>query len=132
MEFSELIQPGLNRVDTYTVEEEHTAKHLGSGSSRVLATPWMILFMERTCHRCLAERLPSGYSSVGIAVDIRHLAPAKVGSVVTVRGEVLSVEGFKVLFSVEVRQGETVIGNGKHERFIIDEQRFLKRINESN
>ncbi|PWH19633.1 MAG: thioesterase [Anaerolineae bacterium] len=128
MDFSELIQPGLSRVDTYLVEEEHTAKHLGSGSSRVLATPWMILFMERTCHRCLAERLPNGYSSVGTAVDIRHLAPAKVGSTVEVRGEVLGLDGLRVFFSVEVRQGETLIGSGKHERFIIDEQRFLKRL----
>lgn len=131
MEFSDLIQPGLTRVDTYTVEEENTAKHVGSGSSRVLATPSMILFMERTCHRCLAERLPAGYSSVGIAVDVRHLAPARVNSTVEVRGEVLKIEGAKVLFIVEVRQGETVIGNGKHERFIIDEERFLKRIAES-
>lgn len=132
MDFNHLIQPGLTRVDTYTVEEEHTAKHLGSGSSRVLATPWMILFMERTCHRCLAERLPAGYSSVGIAVDVRHRAPARVGSTVQVRGEVLSMDGLKVLFSVEVRQGETLIGDGKHERFIIDEERFLKRIAESS
>ncbi|MCS7246687.1 MAG: thioesterase family protein [Anaerolineales bacterium] len=131
MEFSGLIQPGLIRVDTYTVEEEHTAKHLGSGSSRVLATPWMILFMERTCHRSLAERLPAGYSSVGIGVNVRHLAPSRVGSTVQVRSEVLRVEGPKVLFAVEVRQGETLIGQGEHERFIIDEQRFLKRVHES-
>ncbi len=131
MDFSKLIQPGLTREDTYTVEEEHSAKHVGSGASRVLATPWMILFMERTCHRCLAERLPAGYSSVGTAVDIRHLAPCRIGSTVQVRGEVLQIEGSKVLFSVEAHQGETLIGSGKHERFIIDEQRFLKRINES-
>lgn len=131
MDFRDRIQPGLMRVDSYLVEEDHTAKHVGSGSSQVLATPWMILFMERTCHRCLAERMPSGYSSVGTAVDIRHLAPARVGSTVEVRGEVLSVEGSRVFFSVEVRQGETIIGNGKHERFIIDEQRFLKRLEES-
>lgn len=131
MDFQEIIQPGLTRVDTYLVEEEYTAKHVGSGSSRVLATPWMILFMERTCHRCLAEQLPSGFSSVGTAVDIRHLAPARVGSKVEVRGEVLSVDGLRVFFSVEVRQGETLIGNGKHERFIIDEQRFLKRLEEA-
>lgn len=131
MDFSDLIQPGLTRVDNYIVEEDHTAKHVGSGSSRVLATPWMILFMERTCHRCLAERLPPGYSSVGIAVDIRHLAPARVGSTVEVRGEVLNMEGLKVLFTVEVRQGDKVIGSGKHERFIIDEERFLKKIAET-
>lgn len=131
MDFQDIIQPGLTRMDTYLIEEEHTAKHVGSGSSRVLATPWMILFMERTCHRCLAERLPNGYSSVGTAVDIRHLAPARVGSTVEVRGEVLSVDGLRVFFSVEVRQGQTIIGNGKHERFIIDEQRFLKRLEQA-
>ncbi len=131
MDFSTIISVGLTREDTYTVEEEHSAKHVGSGASRVLATPWMIAFMERTCHRCLAERLPVGYSSVGTAVDIRHLAPCRVGSKVMVRGKVLNLDGSKVLFSVEVWQGETLIGNGNHERFIIDEQRFLKRVNES-
>jgi predicted thioesterase len=67
--------PGLRREDLYTVLPEHTAAHLGSGDLRVLATPSMILFMERAARQLLAEHLPPGFSSVGARVDVRHLAP---------------------------------------------------------
>ena len=63
MDLSELIQPGLVREDTYIVEEHQSAIHVGSGSLRVLATPWMIAFMEKTARLLLGERLPAGYSA---------------------------------------------------------------------
>ncbi len=132
MEFSELIHPGLKREEIFLVEENHTAMHLGSGASRVLATPWMIAFMERACHRLLAELLPKGYSSVGILVNVRHLAACTVGTQVKVIGEVESVNGLKVMFDVSVWDGDTLIGSGKHERFIIDEQRFLSKLQNKN
>lgn len=128
MEFSDIIHPSLKREDIFLVEENHTAMHLGSGASRVLATPWMIAFMERTCHRLLAAVLPPGYSSVGILVNVRHLAACTVGTEVKVIGEVESLNGRKVMFKVSVWDGDTLIGSGQHERFIIDEQRFLNKL----
>lgn len=128
MDFSELIHPGLKREELFLVEENHTAMHLGSGASRVLATPWMIAFMERTCHRLLASLLPSGYSSVGILVNVRHLAACAVGTQLKVIGEVESLNGLKVMFNVSAWDGETQIGSGQHERFIIDEERFLSKL----
>ncbi|MFZ5810257.1 MAG: thioesterase family protein [Chloroflexota bacterium] len=129
MDFSDIVQPGMSREDMFEVEEAHTAMHLGSGASRVLATPWMIAFMERTCHRLLAGLLPAGYSSVGILVNIRHLAACSVGSRIKVIGEIESVNGLKVMFNVSAWNGETLIGKGQHERYIIDEQRFLSKLN---
>jgi len=107
---------------------ENSAIHLGSGSSRVLATPWMIAFMERVSHRLLTCCLPEGYSSVGTHLDVRHLAPTPVGATIRVRAEVLSVDGIKVYFSIEAWDSLEKIGEGKHERVVIDEARFLRRV----
>ncbi len=128
MELAELIQPGMTHEDTFEVNMENSAIHLGSGSSRVLATPWMIAFMERVSHRLLTCCLPEGYSSVGTHLDVRHLAPTPVGATIRVRAEVLSVDGIKVNFSIEAWDNLEKIGEGKHERVVIDEARFLRRV----
>ena len=128
MEVEKIFQPGMSKEETFTVEEQHTAVHVGSGSLRVLATPWMIAYMERVARKFLGELLPQGYSSVGVRVDVRHLAPSPVGSRVRAHVEVLSVEGTKVDFNVEAWDGEEKIGAGQHQRVVIDEARFLRRV----
>ncbi len=128
MELMELFQPGIQREEVFDVEEKHSAMHIGSGAARVLATPWMIAFMERSCHQLLEEKLPSGFSSVGTVVNIRHLAPTAVGKKVTVHAEIVSIDGMKILFNVQVLEGQKTVGTGQHERFVIDEERFLKKI----
>ena len=128
MDLSQLIQPGMSKEETYRVEEEYSAIHVGSGTLRVLATPWMIAFMERVARKFLAELLPEGHSSVGVRVEVQHLAPSPVGSRVTARAEVVSVEGSKVIFKVEARDEQELIGAGSHQRVVIDETRFLRRV----
>ena len=128
MDLSEFIQPGLVREDSYIVEEHQSAIHVGSGSLRVLATPWMIAFMEKTARLLLGERLPAGYSSVGAHVDVRHLAPSAVGARVRVRAEVLAVDGLKVSFAIQAWDEQEQIGAGQHLRVVIEEERFLRRI----
>lgn len=128
MDLTEIIQPGMAKEEHYLVEEEHSASHVGSGSLRVLATPWMIAYIERVARDFLAERLPAGYSSVGVRVDVQHLAPSLVGSRVRIRVEVRSVEGMRVNFAVESWDGTEQIGAGEHQRVVIDEDRFLKRL----
>lgn len=128
MELKELIQPGMIREETFLVEPENAARHIGSGSGRVLATPWLIAFMERNAHRLLTCCLPEGWSSVGTHVDVRHLAPTPIGQIIHVRAEVLAVEGLRVHFAVEAWDEVEKIGEGQHERYVIDEARFLKRL----
>lgn len=128
MDFSSLIQPGMIQEETYTVGEEHLASHIGSGEARVLATPWLIMFIERTSHRLIAQHLPVGFSSVGTMVELRHLAPTPLGGKVRVRAEVTAVENTKVTLSVQAWDEVELVGTGTHQRFIIDEARFLKRI----
>ena len=128
MEISELINPGMTREDSFPITVENSAIHLGSGSSRVLATPWMIAFMERVSHRLLMCCLPDGFSSVGTHLDVYHLAPTPIGATIRVRVEVLSLDGSRVYFTVEAWDGLEKIGEGKHERVIIEEARFLRRV----
>jgi predicted thioesterase len=128
MDISELIQPGMTREDSFPITTENSAIHIGSGSSRVLATPWMIAFMERVSHRLLTCCLPEGYSSVGTHLDVHHLAATPIGATIRVKAEVLSLDGNHVYFSIEAWDEQEKIGEGKHERVIIDEARFLKRV----
>ena len=128
MDLSALFHPGMTREDNFEITLENSAIHLGSGSLRVLATPWMIAFMERVSHRLLTCCLQDGYSSVGTHVDVRHLAPTPVGATIHVRAEVLSLDENRVFFSVEAWDNLEKIGEGKHERVVIDESRFWRRV----
>lgn len=128
MDFAEIFEPGMSLEETFLVEEQHTAMHVGSGSLRVLATPWMIAFMERVARKFMGERLPAGYSSVGVRVDVRHLAPTPVGSHIAARAEVITVQGSRVDFKVEAWDGDEKVGDGQHQRVVIEEARFLRRV----
>ncbi|HJW91390.1 MAG TPA: thioesterase family protein [Anaerolineales bacterium] len=128
VDLDNLIHPGMNREETFQVEERYAALSVGSGTARVLATPWMITFMERVSHHLLAEHLPEGYSSVGIHVDVRHLAPTPVGMAVRIRSEVSEVNGFQVAFLVQSWDDIELVGEGRHQRMVIEEARFLRRV----
>jgi predicted thioesterase len=121
------IAPGISKEMAFEVTHERTAAHLGSGAVGVLSTPSMILFMEIAARTLLDEHLPEGFSSVGTHVDVRHLAAAPLGAQVTARAAVEEVEGNRIRFAVECRNGERLVGQGKHERYVIDIERFLKR-----
>jgi len=122
------IKAGQKLEQDFVVEEKHTAFHIGSGSVQVLATPIMIAFIEITALKLLNQSLDEGYSSVGTRVDIRHLAPSPLGHHVRVQVVVEQVEGQKVTLQVEVWDGDTLVGSGTHERFVIDVARFLERV----
>jgi fluoroacetyl-CoA thioesterase len=128
MNVSDYINTGLFLEQTFSVEEEHLAKHIGSGSLRVLATPWMIAFMERVSHQLLANHLPQGYSSVGFVVEVKHIAPSPLNSTVKVRAEVMEVSGIQVGFEVMAWDEHEQIGKGRHLRVVIQPERFLKRV----
>ena len=128
MNLSELIHIGQRNEDRFTVTEQITAYQVGSGSARVLATPWMIAYMERTAHRLLTCCLPEGHTSVGTLVNVRHLAATPLGGEVRVEVEVLSMEGNRVYFSVRAWDEVELIGEGEHERAVIETERFLRRV----
>ncbi|MGB9827356.1 thioesterase family protein [Thermosphaera chiliense] len=116
--------------EEFKVLDVHTAKHVGSGDVSVLSTPSMIAFMEGVALRCLQKHLPEEYTSVGVLVNVKHLNPAPSNSVVKVKASITSVEGRKVVFSVQATYKDMVIGEGVHERFIVNRKRFADKIRE--
>jgi fluoroacetyl-CoA thioesterase len=121
------IQVGLVAKATVTVDSRSLATTMGSGSVAVYATPAMVALMESAAVDALASVLPEGQSSVGIALDIRHLAATPPGQRVRARAEVIEVEGAKVKFQVQAWDEHELIGDGTHTRYVIDIARFMRR-----
>jgi len=117
----------LTCSEEYTVTEEYAAKHISSGIS-VLSTPAMILFMEKTSMRCAQQYLPEPYTTVGISVNVRHLNPAPIGGVVRVVSRLLSVNDRRLVFEVKAYYRDVLIGEGIHERFIVNREKFTERV----
>lgn len=130
MDFNAYVKVGMKSEKTFLVEQNHSADQVGSGGLPVLATPWMIAFIENTAFNLLEQLLPDGYSSVGVLVEVRHLAPTPLGKVVRVKVEIISVEGPKVSFDVQAWDEHEQVGTGQHQRVIINQQRFLKRVDQ--
>ena len=130
MDFSEYIQPGMTSKKTFPVEEQHSALQAGSGGVPVLATPWMIAFLENAAFNLLESNLPEGTSSVGVLVEVRHLAPTPIGIEVRVQVEITEVEGMRVSCDLHAWDEHEHIGTGQHQRVIIDKDSFLKRVAE--
>jgi len=124
----EAIQPGLRGEARLVVAEEHTARHLGSGGVRVLATPQMILLMERAGVAAVDPLLPAGYRTVGARLNVRHLAPTPVGFEVVASADLVERDDRRLIFRVQVHDGVEVVGRGTHERFIINVDRFAQRV----
>ena len=128
MKLFEIITPGMIREETFLVEEQHTAYHIGSGDEKVLGTPWMISFMERVSNRLVAGQLPDGQMSVGVHVDVKHLAATPVKANVRVRAEVLEVVKNRVKLLIEAWDHQDKIGEGTHLRAVVDKELFMQRV----
>lgn len=126
----EVLKVGMLLEESFTVEPEHAADRVGSGGVPVLASPWMIAFMERVAFQLLEKQLPAGQSSVGIHIDVRHIAPSPIGAEARVLAEIKEIAGSQVTFSIQAWDEVEKIGTGSHRRVIIDEERFLSRVAE--
>jgi len=128
----ETIQPGLAGEVTLIVAAAHTAQHLGSGSVQVLATPQMVLLMEQAGVAAVDHLLPEGYRTVGAHLDVQHLAPTPVGFTVRATAELIQVNGRRLTFLVQVHEEpfgkDQLVGQGTHQRAIINVQSFGERV----
>jgi predicted thioesterase len=122
------IRPGVRGQVELRVGEEHTAPSIGSGAIHVLATPVMINLFEAAALAAAERLLPEGYQSLGTVLDIRHLAATPVGLRVTASAVVEKVEGRTILFRVEAEDEKEVIGDGRHERVVVNVARFDERV----
>lgn len=107
---------------------QQTAVYIGSGSLEVLATPVLVTILEEISQKLLGEHLSEGLTSVGISLDVRHLAPTPVGNIVGMVTEVDKVDRSKVRFSIQAWDEHDLIFTGKHSRAIIQAERFLQRV----
>lgn len=121
------IQVGLVSEATTMVEEHLLATVMGSGSVAVFATPAMVALMEAAAVKALAPALAEGQSSVGVALEIKHLAATPPGQRVRARAQVIKVDGRKVTFEVQAWDEIELIGKGTHTRYVIDVARFMQR-----
>ncbi len=122
------LDPHLSSERQFIVEEHHIAKFLGTGDIAVLSTPSMIMFMEHTCRLAADEQLQDPYTTVGVRVDVSHLAPAPRGAIVKIEVKLKNQDGRKLTFEVVAWWKNTKIGEGTHERFIIDRNQFIKKL----
>jgi fluoroacetyl-CoA thioesterase len=122
------IHAGLTGTASLTVAPEHTAPRVGSGRIAVLATPVMINLIEVAALAAVEHLLPEGYQSLGIRLDVRHFAATPVGLAVTAAAAVTRVDGRTITFRVEARDEREVIGDGTHERVVVNVSRFDDRV----
>lgn len=106
------------------VSEEHSPQHLLP--TIVLSTPLMINAMEQVCTRAVWDHLDDDETTVGTHVDVYHRAAARDGDEVILECELRSVEGKRLLFDVTARTGDVVVGDGSHERYVVDRSRFSR------
>mgnify|MGYP000893313850 FL=1 len=110
-----------------TVNGTDTAASMKSGTLPVFATASIIALMEQASCQCLSDCLDPGQTSVGTAIRIEHTAASPLGAQVTATAEITSVTGKKIAFSVTAHDSTGEIGYGTHTRFIVDEERFMKK-----
>jgi len=128
------LKPGLTQRFSYVVPENKTVPFAFPEAAelatmpKVLATGFMIILMEWVCTKLLAPHLDPGEGSLGVHVDVSHLAATPPGMTVTVDVELAAVAGQKVTFNVRAHDGVDLIGEGRHERFIVRWDKFNARL----
>ncbi len=120
--------PGLSAEFKHTVLDSDTASHWGSGGLPVFSTPSLVGLMESTAVIALRGHLPPGQTTVGGHIDVIHLAATPVGMNVRARAELVAVNGRKLKFKIQAWDENELIGEADHDRFVIDEARFMEKV----
>ena len=123
-----MLQEGLQHTSQLTVDDTVTAIAMGSGNMPVLATPAMMALMENAAMLAVADHLPQGCTTVGGHIASSHLKPSRLGDTVTATATVTRVDGKKIEFKVEAHSGDTLLGEGTHLRFVVDQEKFMSRL----
>ncbi len=119
---------GLKYQSRVVVSEDNTALNLGSGDMEVFATPAMIALMENAAMNAVASSLAEGATTVGTMMRSSHVKASAVGATITAEAELVAVEGRRLTFTVKAWDEMGTIGEGEHERFIVDRERFLSKL----
>jgi len=121
------LKVGLKGEARTVVTDDNTAIAYGSGSVSVFATPAMIGLMEKAALSSVDPLLDEGSSTVGMKLEVEHLAATPKGMNVVATSELVEVDGRRLVFNVEARDDKELIGRGRHERFIVPLEKFISR-----
>lgn len=127
-EITDALQVGRVGSATVIVDEAHTAPRLGSGRAPVFASPALVALMEAAAVACVESLLAPGQETLGIHLDVEHIAATPVGHKVTATAELVERDGRKLVFKVEARDERELIGRGRHTRIIVDSERFRSKV----
>jgi fluoroacetyl-CoA thioesterase len=118
------LKPGRTGTAEFVVGEEHTATRIGSGRAPVFATPMLVALMERAAVACIETALPAGQESLGVRIDVEHIAPTPAGMRVSATAKLTQVRGRTLTFGIEARDDGGLVGTARHTRVVVDSQRF--------
>lgn len=121
------VQLGVHATVELTVTDGDTARALGSGDVEVLATPRLVALCEQAACAAIADQLKPGETTVGLRVELTHLAPTKVGSAVRADATLDRTDGRRLVFTVSASDGCGLVAAGKMTRVIVDRERFLDK-----
>ena len=121
----ESLKVGMKHTLEWVVEEKLTTQR---GGFRVFSTPSMTLLVEIASQTLAAPHLAPGQSQVGLSVNIRHLAPTPIGKRVRAEAELVAIDRRKLSFKVKVYDDVEQVGEAEHERFVIDEDKYIERL----
>ncbi len=121
------MKTGIKGHAELTVSEKYSAKAMGSGELDVFATPAMIALIEKTAWQSVAPKLGPGQGTVGTKLDVSHISATPLGMKVSCDTELVEIDGRRLVFRAEVYDEAGKIGEGTHERFIVDNEKFQSR-----
>jgi fluoroacetyl-CoA thioesterase len=119
---------GASGEQKFVVEAQHAIDFAHDGMPPVLCTPWLIWFLEHAAREAVLPWLEPGESTVGLEIEVRHLAPTPLGQTVTCTARIIHVEGARITFQVEARDESELIARGVHRLHVIRVAGFAKRV----
>lgn len=123
-----MLKTGLSHTSTVVVDDSNTARTYGSGGLDVFATPAMIGLMENAAMTAVEDDLPQGSTTVGAHISTSHVKPSKLGATIKATAVLEEIEGRKLTFKVSACDGDGIIGEGTHIRYVVDIDKFMAKI----
>ncbi len=123
-----MLQPGIKGHKEQTVTPEMSAARVGSGLVDVFATPMLVALVEQTCYESVLPHLDEGQGTVGTLVNVSHTSATPIGKRVWCDSELVAVDRRRLVFRVKAYDEAGLIGEGTHERFVIDTARFMDKL----
>lgn len=124
------MEVGQTYSQVITVREQDSAIAMGSGTLMVFATPAMIAYMENTALKMVESDLPAGSETVGIEMNAKHTKASAIGAKITISAKITEIDGRRIVYAIEAKDEKgDLIGSADHQRFIVDAERFMSKLN---